>query len=42
MGGCLAYNLVALMMGQTGLWQTLLGVYAAATAGIVGIKNFVR
>jgi len=42
MGGCLVYDLIGLAVGQTGQWQTLLGIYAAATAGIVGVKNFMR
>jgi len=40
-GGCLAYDLVALSVGQSGTaWGQLLGGYAAMTAGIVGLKNW--
>lgn len=41
-GGCLVYNLVALSVGQSGSWRTLLGGYAAACAAIVGAKNLAR
>jgi hypothetical protein len=45
-GGCLVYDLVALAVGQrmyTGTsWSNLLGIYALATAGIVGVRNWVR
>ena len=45
-GGCLVYDLVALAVGQriyTGTgWSNLLGVYALATAGIVGARNLLR
>lgn len=45
-GGCLVYDLVALAVGQRGIgergWSNLLGVYAAATAGIVAARNIVR
>lgn len=45
-GGCLAYDLVALSVGQraygnTG-WSNLLGLYAAGTAVIVAAKNIMR
>jgi len=46
-GGCLVYDLIALAVGQriyqhgTG-WSNLLGAYALGTAGIVGVKNFLR
>lgn len=40
-GSCLVYDLVALAVGQHGGWRQLLGFYALATAGIVGVKNFV-
>lgn len=45
-GGCLVYDLVALTVGQriyTGAgWSNLLGVYALATAGVVGARNLLR
>jgi len=45
-GGCLAYDLVALAVGQRGIgqtsWSNLLGVYALGIAGIVAAKNLVR
>jgi hypothetical protein len=45
-GGCLAYDLVALAVGQRGIgetgWSNLLGIYALGTAGIVTAKNLVR
>lgn len=41
-GGCLVYDLIALAIGQQGDWRNLLGVYAAGTAGIVAVKNFIR
>lgn len=41
-GGCLVYDLIALMAGQTGDWSTLLGIYAAGAAGIVTAKNLAR
>ncbi len=45
-GGCLVYDLLALTVGQrvyTGAgWSNLLGVYALATAGIVGARNLLR
>lgn len=40
-GGCLVYDLVALAVGQGGAWGQLLGGYAAMTAGVVGLKNWV-
>lgn len=40
LGGCLVYDLVALSMGQEGGWSRLLGGYAAAAAGIVGLRNW--
>jgi hypothetical protein len=40
LGGCLVYDLVALSMGQEGGWSRLLGGYAVATAGIVGMRNW--
>ncbi|KAF2014891.1 hypothetical protein BU24DRAFT_423788 [Aaosphaeria arxii CBS 175.79] len=39
-GGCLVYDLVALSVGQEGSWGRLLGGYAALTAGIVGLRNW--
>lgn len=39
-GGCLAYDLIALAVGQEGSWARLLGGYAAMTAGIVVFRNF--
>ena len=41
-GGCLVYNLVALAVGQSGSWRTLLGAYAVGSAGIVVAKNLAR
>ena len=45
-GGCLVYDLVAMAVGQRGIeekdWGNLLGVYAVATAGIVGVRNWFR
>lgn len=46
-GGCLAYCLVGLSVGQASYsndrsWSGLLGAYAAMTAGIVAVKNYVR
>lgn len=41
-GSCLVYDLVAMAVGQYGSWQKLLGIYAVACAGIVGVKNFVK
>ena len=41
-GGCLVYDLVALSVGQSGSWRNLLGGYAAASAAIVGLKNWAR
>lgn len=41
-GGCLVYDLIALMAGQKGDWRTLLGWYAAGAAGIVTVKNIAR
>ncbi|KAI1082922.1 hypothetical protein F5B20DRAFT_530866 [Whalleya microplaca] len=43
-GGCLVYDLIALMVGQriygnTG-WSNVLGAYAAGTAAIVAAKNW--
>lgn len=41
-GGCLVYDLVALAVGQSGSWRTLLGAYAVGSAGIVAAKNLAR
>lgn len=41
-GGCLVYDLVALAVGQSGDWRTLLGAYAVGSAGIVAAKNLAR
>jgi len=45
-GGCLVYDLVALAVGQRQIgevgWSNLLGFYAAGTASIVGIRNWIR
>ena len=41
-GGCLVYDLVALAVGQSGDWRTLLGAYAAGSAAIVAAKNVMR
>lgn len=38
-GSCLVYDLVALAVGQSGSWRTLLGAYAVGSAGIVLAKN---
>ncbi|MCJ1430599.1 hypothetical protein MMC29_008517 [Sticta canariensis] len=41
-GGCLVYDLVALAVGQSGGWRTLLGAYAVGSAGIVAAKNLAK
>lgn len=41
-GGCLAYDLVAFSVGQTGSWRTLLGAYAVGSAALVAVKNIAR
>lgn len=45
-GGCLAYDLVALSVGQRAYgntsWGNLLGLFAAGTAAIVVVRNLVR
>lgn len=41
-GGCLVYDLVALAVGQSGSWRTLLGAYAVGSAGLVAAKNIAR
>lgn len=38
-GSCLVYDLVALAVGQSGSWRTLLGAYAVGSAGIIVAKN---
>lgn len=38
-GSCLVYDLIALAVGQSGSWRTLLGAYAVGSAGIVVAKN---
>lgn len=42
-GGCLAYDLVALAVGQKsfdGGWSAMLGAFAVGSAAITGIKNY--
>jgi hypothetical protein len=41
-GACLAYDLVALAVGQSGNWRTMLGAYAVGSAVIVAGKNLAR
>ncbi|KAK8049618.1 hypothetical protein PG994_011348 [Apiospora phragmitis] len=45
-GGCLAYDLVALMVGQrvygNVVWSNLLGAYVSAVAGLVVARNCLR
>lgn len=44
-GACLAYDLLALSVGQASYdksWSTLLGFYAVGSAAIVGAKNFMK
>lgn len=45
-GGCLVYDLIALLVGQRGIgetgWSNLLGIYAVGAAGIVAAKNRIR
>jgi len=41
-GGCLVYDLVALAVGQSGDWRTLLSVYAVGCAGLVTARNLVK
>lgn len=38
-GSCLVYDLIALAVGQSGSWRTLLGAYAVGSAGIIVAKN---
>ncbi len=39
-GGCMVYDLLALTVGQSGSWRTLLGAYTVGAAAIVGAKNY--
>lgn len=41
-GGCLVYDLVALAVGQSGDWRTLLSVFAVGSAGIVVARNMAK
>ncbi|KAK8114591.1 hypothetical protein PG999_006660 [Apiospora kogelbergensis] len=45
-GGCLAYDLVALMIGQrvygNVVWSNLLGAFVSAVAGLVVVRNTLR
>jgi hypothetical protein len=41
-GGCLVYDLLALTVGQTGTWGSLLAAYTAGSAAIIGAKNWAR
>lgn len=41
-GGCLVYDLVALAVGQSGDWRTLLSMYAVGSAGLVAARNLAR
>ncbi|KAL9056754.1 MAG: hypothetical protein Q9162_002725 [Coniocarpon cinnabarinum] len=48
-GGCLVYDLIALAIGQSAYpmargtnWPTMLGIFAAGSAGIVGFRNFLK
>ncbi|KAI9671359.1 MAG: hypothetical protein M1831_004268 [Alyxoria varia] len=41
-GGCLAYDLVALAVGQGGSWGTLLGFFAGGSAAITAVKNLIN
>jgi len=36
------YDLIALAVGQSGNWRTLLGAYAAGSAAIVTAKHLAR
>lgn len=38
-GGCLVYDLIALAVGQSGSWRTLLGAYAVGAGAIVAAVN---
>ncbi|KAK3708311.1 hypothetical protein LTR37_011576 [Vermiconidia calcicola] len=47
LGGCLAYDLVGLSVGQAAYtsdssWSGLLGAYAVGSAAIVGMRNYLR
>ncbi|TFL04093.1 hypothetical protein BDV98DRAFT_648834 [Pterulicium gracile] len=39
-GACLAYDLVALAVGQSGSWRKLLGAYALGTAAVIGARRW--
>lgn len=41
-GSCLVYDLIALAVGQSGSWRTLLGAYAVGSAAIIVAKNIAR
>ncbi|KAI0160244.1 hypothetical protein GGR57DRAFT_413124 [Xylariaceae sp. FL1272] len=45
-GGCLVYDLIALSVGQSiygnESWSRVLGMFAAGSAGIVAMKNWIR
>jgi len=41
-GGCMVYDLVALAVGQSGSWRTLLGAYAVGSGAIVAARNMAR
>lgn len=41
-GGCLVYDLVALTVGQSGNWRTLLAAYAGGSAAIVTARNLAK
>ncbi|EME85688.1 uncharacterized protein MYCFIDRAFT_70982 [Pseudocercospora fijiensis CIRAD86] len=44
-GGCLVYDLIALSVGQLqydASWSKLLGFFAAGSAAIVGVRNYVK
>ena len=41
-GGCMVYDLLALTVGQSGSWRTLLGAYTVGSAAIVAAKNMAR
>ena len=46
LGGCLVYDLIGLSVGQAGYgakgWSILLGAYAAGSAAIVGLRNWIQ
>lgn len=45
-GGCLAYDLAAMAVGQRQYgeagWSSLLGAYAVGVAGIVAARNWIK